>query len=377
MTSENKLLERLTKQSCCFLVLFFLSSIFITKIYGQIIFFEQEKTKGQDTFEKKNTLEGYEKEAWEQDKQHSTKEIKKKLGKNYIKIKKNQTNLLAVDYTEHNVARELVLDIYNMNSTSISMEDIVIIWNGKKQKNVENSRNKIIKDLSIRYSTTDKGTFGAHITMKWKHVYMYSIYEDRDYIYVDYKRPKEVYDHIVVVDAGHGGADTGTYAKRGKWAEKDYNLDFVNKIREIWQDENVKLCFTRLNDEEVSLSDRVEFANDLEADLFVSIHCNSTDEYAGNGLEALYKSKKYGEISKSIAENCLANLEESTGLSNRGVLNGENIYIIRKAKMPTVLLEMGFLSDEKDLAYMEQQENRKKMADAVCVSIKQGLEQIK
>ena len=45
--------------------------------------------------------------------------------------------------------------------------------------------------------------------------------------------------------------------------------------------------------------------------------------------------------------------------------------------MPTVLLEMGFLSDEKDLSYLEQEDGRKKMADTVCVSIKQGLEQIK
>lgn len=377
MTNENKLLERLTKQCCVFFFLLFISSIFITKIYGQEIFETYKNGQNQDLVRNNKGIEEHEKDAWKNEKEHNTKEIKKKLGENYIRIKKNQSELFSVDFTEYDMERRLVLDIYDMNRASISKQDIVMFWGGKQQKHSADLFKKVLKDITIQYNTAENGTFKACINFQWNYVYTYMIYEDVDYIYVDCWRPKDIYDRIVVIDAGHGGDDTGSYAKWGEWSEKDYNLDIVNKIEESWQDGSTKLYFTRTKDEKVSLSERVEFANDLEADLFVSIHCNSTDEYAGSGLEALYKSNSYRSLSQNIAKNCLDNLENNIGLTNRGVLDGNNIYIIRKSKMPTILLEMGFLSDEKDLSYLEQEDVRKKMADTICVSIKQGLEQIK
>ena len=377
MTNENKLLERLTKQCCVFFLFMFLGSILVTKICGQGSFKTYDNRNNQDLFGKNNAIEEHEKDDWRSEKEHSTKEIKKKLGKNYIRIKKNQTELFSVDFTEYNMERRLVLDIDNMNRPSILKQDIEMFWDEKKQKKTEDIFKKVLKDVTIQYNTAENGTFKACINFQWNQVYTYMIYEDAEYIYVDCWKPRDIYDQIVVIDAGHGGDDTGSYAKWGEWSEKDYNLDIVNKIAGSWQDGSIKLYFTRTKDEKVSLSDRVEFANELEADLFVSIHCNSTDEYAGSGLEALYKSNSYSSLSQNIAENCLNNLEHNTGLTKRGVLDGQNIYIIRKSKMPTVLLEMGFLSDETDLSYLEQEDGRKKMADTVCVSIKQGLEQIK
>lgn len=348
-------------------------------INGQTIFGlgNDDSMENQNVAGKENAIKASKEETWLKEKIHNTKEIKKKLGQNYIMIRKNQTGLLAVDFTEYSMERELVLDIYDMNETSISEQDIITIWGGKRQKNSEALKKKAIKDVAIGYGTTGNGRFSASITFQWNHVYTYQIYEDRDFIYVDCRRPKDVYDHVVVVDAGHGGEDTGSYAKRGIWSEKDYNLDFVSKIEAGWENSRVKLYITRIKDETVSLSKRVEFANDVEADLFVSIHCNSTDEYTGNGLEALYKSDRFEEESKAIAKESLENLEETTGLVNRGVLDGQSIYIIRNANMPTILLELGFLSDESDLAYIEQEACRQKMAETICTSITQGLEQIR
>lgn len=379
MNRENKLLKVLTKQCIFFFLVMFLSSILLTMISGQTIFGLEngDGLEDQNVAGKENAIEGSKEETWLKEKEHNTKEIKKKLGENYIKIRKNQADLLSVDFTEYSMERELVLDIYDMRKTSISEQDIITIWNGKKQENLEALKKKAIKDVSIGYTTAEKGKFSATITFQWNHVYTYQIYEDKDFIYVDCRKPKDVYEHIVVVDAGHGGEDTGSYAKRGTWSEKDYNLDFVSKIAASWQDNRVKLYFTRTKDEALSLSERVEFANEVEADLFVSIHCNSTDEYAGSGLEALYKSNRFKEESKAIAKKSLENLEEATGLVNRGVLDGQSIYIIRNANMPTILLEMGFLSDEKDLAYIEQEDCRQKMAEVICTSITQGLEQIR
>ena len=76
MTNENKLLERLTKQSCVFFFLLFISSIFITKVYGQEIFDVYEDGQNQDFIGQNKGLEEYEEASWKNEKGHNTEEIK-------------------------------------------------------------------------------------------------------------------------------------------------------------------------------------------------------------------------------------------------------------------------------------------------------------
>ena len=78
-----------------------------------------------------------------------------------------------------------------------------------------------------------------------------------------------------------------------------------------------------------------------------------------------------------MATLCMEKLEKETGFVNRGLVNGQSIYIVRKAQMPMILLEMGFLSDEDDLTYMKKETNRDKMAKAVCKALEEGMETIK
>lgn len=297
------------------------------------------------------------------------------LGDSYIKIKK-QDNKKVWGQLEHNYLQKKVsVVLYGDLFEKLEMSDMMIIWENCNYT-IEETKAIPIKLNNYQYQhsikkeesrlSNEKIQDSILFEFDANRIFSYEIFQDSNYVYITFRNPKEIYDKIVVVDAGHGGTDTGTYAKFGSWDEKDFNLDFVKKIEESWNHDNVKLYFSRLEDTEVTLAERVKFANNLQADFFVSLHCNSSDENSGNGLEALYKSNKFSTDSKIFAKKCLKALEECTGLTNRGLLKGKQIYIIRKAKMPTVLLELGFLSDSGDLMYLSKDANRKKMAETIC-----------
>lgn len=306
--------------------------------------------------------------------------LEQKLGTSYIKIKKKENHevqgLLLHDYIQKKVS----VVIYGNSWGKLEKSDMTVVWKKysyaidtienipiflntyQYQKNTEQEEIKEFTGKSIKQE-------GILLEFDADRIFSYNLYQDEDYVYITFCNPKDVFDKIVVVDAGHGGADTGTYAKSGDWNEKDFNLDFVRKMEECWNHNNIKLYFTRLEDTKVTLVERVNFVNDLQADLFVSLHCNSSDENSGSGLEVLYKSNEYVEESKNFAKKCLKALEGVTGLTKRGLLKGKRIYIIRNANMPTILLELGFLSDSRDLAYLSNEENRKKMAETICQMI--------
>lgn len=299
------------------------------------------------------------------------------LGTSYIKIKKQAVQKVWGQLEHEYLQKKVSVLLYGESWEKLEKSDMTIFW--KKQNSVIGTTKEIpIKLNNYRYwqdteneeirISKEKETIHSGILLEFNadKIFSYQLLQDEDYVYITFRNPKAVYDKIVVVDAGHGGKDTGTYAKSGNWDEKDFNLDFVKKIQESWNHDDIKLYFSRLEDTEVALAKRVKLANDLQADLFVSLHCNSSDENSGSGMEALYKNNFYLEESKTFAKKCMKALEECTGLTNRGLLKGNRIYIIRNAKVPTVLLELGFLSDIGDLRFLSMEDNRQKIAETIC-----------
>ncbi|MBQ3782987.1 MAG: N-acetylmuramoyl-L-alanine amidase [Lachnospiraceae bacterium] len=292
-----------------------------------------------------------------------TNNITKKLGNNYIKIKKTTNQLYPASVREIDETKQVEIVVFQMSQLFIENDGISLIKNGRQIDN-NSSEGKLFQE-KVQVTFDGKSQI-ANILIAMDDYYGYILYEDEDYIYVVYKEPKEVYDRIIVLDAGHGGKDVGSEAVFGEWYEKDYNLDIVERIVKNWNLDNGKIYLTRWEDDFYSLSDRVKFANSLKADLFVSVHCNSADDFDGTGIEVLYKSNSQKQKSKNLARKFVNELQQSTGLVNRGVLDGNSIYIIHNSKMPTVLLEMGFLTDKKDLKYLAKAENRETMAKTVC-----------
>lgn len=164
---------------------------------------------------------------------------------------------------------------------------------------------------------------------------------------------------IVVIDAGHGGKDTGALSKSNGYEEKRLTLATALQVRAFLEEMGYETLLTREQDTFVSLSHRAEFANTHRAALFVSIHFNFAPNAEAEGVEVFYykdESKKRLSDSKRLGEAVMARVVRHTGASRRAVKPG-NLAVIRETTMPAVLVEGGFLSNPverekvKDIAY--------------------------
>lgn len=157
---------------------------------------------------------------------------------------------------------------------------------------------------------------------------------------------------IVCIDAGHGGNDTGCEGNDGT-TEKDDDLKLAIALKYQLEAMGVKVVMTRSTDEWLELSDRAHIANVSNADAFISIHRNSLDEGSAKGVEAWVNSVD-SDNSYELATLIMEKLEKVGISRNRGVKKGsmgsseKNYTINEKSSMPSVLLEMGFISSLTD-----------------------------
>jgi N-acetylmuramoyl-L-alanine amidase len=140
------------------------------------------------------------------------------------------------------------------------------------------------------------------------------------------------------MDPGHGGCDHG--AVRGDISEKDITLDVSKRVRELLEKKGYEVFMTREIDETLSLQDRVEISENLVPDMFVSIHVNSSNSDAPNGLETHY----YKDNSLLLAKTLHASMLNHVQANNRGLFKSK-FYVINHTTAPAILLEIGFMSN--------------------------------
>ncbi len=187
------------------------------------------------------------------------------------------------------------------------------------------------------------------------------------YAYVDFVPVAERYDHILVLDMGHGGKDPGTYIN-GIY-EKEINLKIGLELKKLFDEQDdIKVYYTRTDDSAVSLTQRAELANTTGADLFLSIHNNMLDySKVTSGTQVLYDESDTtkGFNSKAFADLCKSYLLEELQSEDRGLVKGDDIYIVRKAKMPVALVEVGFMSNPAELKNLNDENYQKRAAVAL------------
>nr|WP_242403849.1 N-acetylmuramoyl-L-alanine amidase [Paenibacillus pini] len=173
---------------------------------------------------------------------------------------------------------------------------------------------------------------------------------------------------VVVIDAGHGNQDPGTIGVTGK-KEKDFNLAMAQKVGQLLSNESgIDVVLTRSDDTFLKLEERAKIANSLNADVFISIHANSSTSSAASGSETYYQR----DGSKALASVMHKYLVKSTGLSDRKVRYG-NFHVIRETKMPAVLLEVGYLSNGKDESTLFTESVQDSVAQGIVSGIKEYL----
>jgi N-acetylmuramoyl-L-alanine amidase len=170
---------------------------------------------------------------------------------------------------------------------------------------------------------------------------------------------------IVVLDPGHGGRDPGAVGIRSL-----REVDIVNtvsfRVRELLEQEGVRVVMTRSDNRTLELEQRVQVAERANANLFVSIHANaiSMSRPDVNGMETFHTSAQ-GRV---LATALLNSMLEATGSPSRGVKTAR-FYVIRNTSMPSALVEMGFVTGAEDAPRMETAEYRELLARAIARGI--------
>lgn len=152
---------------------------------------------------------------------------------------------------------------------------------------------------------------------------------------------------LIVLDAGHGGSDPGTIGKFTGVKEKDLALKAVYELKTELEKNGYEVALTRTNDTRVELLQRTDFANEVNADLFISIHYNAVDKTDVNGIEVLYYKDKDG-VKYQFAKTLFTELVSATGAKARGVIERPLLVVPRETKMPSALIEMGFVSNRDE-----------------------------
>lgn len=177
-------------------------------------------------------------------------------------------------------------------------------------------------------------------------------------------------DYRIALDAGHGGSDPGAVYKGRQ--EKDDTLDLTLAVGDILKKNGIDVYYTRTTDEYETPFKKATDANNSGADLFVSIHRNSSEnpnQYSG--VETLVYSDT--GLKAEVARNINNQLEDA-GFKNLGVDERKNLVVLKRTKMPAVLVEAGFINNDKDNYLFDEEFDSiaQAIADGILESIPLG-----
>ncbi len=217
----------------------------------------------------------------------------------------------------------------------------------------------------------------------------------------------------IVIDAGHGGHDTGTIGPTG-FMEKDLVLDVSRRLGKLLEDQlGAEVIYTREDDTFVPLENRIALANEKQADLFVSIHANYSRDRRVRGVETYYlnftsdpevlelaarenalsqkgvhelqdlvkqistneKIAESKELARELVNNLHQELRKNGEVRNRGVKQAPFVVLIG-GTMPSVLTEISFLSNPEDEKMMKSPSGRQSAAEALFSGVSKYLESI-
>ena len=231
---------------------------------------------------------------------------------------------------------------------------------------------EILMDFSVLSYEGEAGVT-SEVMMTFDRCYYPEVTEQEEYYIIHLKKYREVYDKIVVLDAGHGGKDPGAGAENYRVAESDITLKLLLYLKDLLEtNTDIKVFCTRTEDVYPTLQERADLALGMEADLFISWHCNASESSKRSGTEVIYNAEQGKEEafnSKAFAQLCLESLTESLGTKSRGLSNRQDLHIVRRATMPVVLIETAYLSNSKDLAILKDDEKLQAAANAVYEAV--------
>ncbi len=358
---EDKLIKKLSARGAVLMCLTIVISIVFSRFDNTTSYANEEYLPVIETTTAPVTETSSEeiKQEYLSEKSEAQKQNKKTIdvSEEYVAIPKyGDMSLSDISITDNYMTRSARIEIHGLESSFFNQNSIIKNLSG-------NADAKFIDE-----EHTDKK---LAIEITFDKLYMYNLKEDESYFYIELLNPKEVYEKIIVIDPGHGGSACGTIALDGETYEKDINLSIALYLKELLDKENIKVYYTRLKDDKYLLDPRVSLANELNADAFISIHCNGDTISQSYGTEVLYDelSEKTGFNSKSLAQMCLDEIVKVVETRNRGLVFGNSIYIIRNSKVPVALIEVGYMTNQADFAKLKNDNFQKNVATGIYNAI--------
>lgn len=300
--------------------------------------------------------------------QNRFKKIKTKDNSDYQYL-----NILMAAKTEYEVKKfnyphRIVIDFKN---TLNNLSDFKQIEKTSLIKDIRSS-NYQLKGEDVTRLVFELNEYYSHRVNSFEAEHGIKIALAKKYLSPAMKEKKNIKSQIIVVDAGHGGFDPGAIGVNGL-EEKVPNLAIAKEIKTILSAKNHRVLLSRNSDKFYSLQQRVKFAHDKKADLFISIHANSFNNPGTGGVETYYNQGNDIQ-NRFLAEKIHDKLGRNLGLCDRGIKES-NFYVIKYTKMPSALIEVAFLSNYKEERLLSQKEFQHKAAALIAEGILDYLEE--
>ncbi|GAA0591162.1 hypothetical protein GCM10009001_04000 [Virgibacillus siamensis] len=170
----------------------------------------------------------------------------------------------------------------------------------------------------------------------------------------------------IVIDPGHGGKDPGAIGV-SHIKEKKLTLAAAEKVAKKLQDKGATITITRKDDTYISLKKRVQKSAAHETDAFISLHYNAFQNPSVGGISTYYKS---GDNSKELARSIQHSLMDTINLSNRGAKQAD-YHVLRENNDTAVLIELGFITNPKEVEKIQSDTYRKKVANSIADGLQQ------
>jgi N-acetylmuramoyl-L-alanine amidase len=169
----------------------------------------------------------------------------------------------------------------------------------------------------------------------------------------------------VVIDAGHGGKDTG--AQTNSVLEKQIVADVSAQLKELCTDKNIEIILLRTEDEFMSLQERVAKIEALSPDLVISLHANYSKNRDRNGVEVYVADNEYTMRSSFFGTKILESFKRKDFKTSD--LKSANFFLLKNLKCPAVTVELGFLSNSEDMKYLNSEFGQKFLAKQIVSSL--------
>ncbi|MGM0549093.1 MAG: N-acetylmuramoyl-L-alanine amidase [Bacillota bacterium] len=260
-----------------------------------------------------------------------------------------------------NYPDRIVVDFKN---TRNNLEQFKAIKKTSLIKEIRSSTYQL-EDKEVTRLVFELNDYYSHQVTNYQNGHGIKIALAKDYLNQKVKAEKKIDSNLIVIDAGHGGFDPGAIGPNDL-EEKTPNLAIAKKVRYLLLKQKQRVLLTRESDEFRSLQQRVNFANNKKADLFVSIHANSFNNPQSGGIETYYN--KANNKNRFLAEKIQDKLGRSLGIVDRGIKES-NFYVIKYTKMPSALIEVAFLSNYHEARLLKNKDFQQKAATLIVEGI--------